>query len=269
MFRLSFWSAVFVVIASILFVALLVLPPTALILRGISAQAWERLPESGIPAAIVLSLVTSATSAVTILLLGTPLAYVLARWKFPLKPFISLMIELPIMLPPAVAGLALLITFGRRGLLGDVLNTVDINLPFTTAAVVIAQTFVAAPFFIRSAQTGFLNVPEDIEDAARVDGASDLELFWHVILPLSRRSLAVGLTLSWTRALGEFGATMLFAGNLQGRTQTMPLLVYSVLERDIDAAIWTGLILVFIALAALSVVHGLTRVELPRRKEEP
>jgi molybdate transport system permease protein len=190
-----------------------------------------------------------------IVLLGTPLAYALARWEFPYKSLLASLIELPIVLPPAVAGLALLITFGRRGFFGPTLEQLGISLPFTTAAVVIAQLFVAAPFYIRSAQVGFRSVPTELEDAAQVDGASSFEIFRFIIIPLSWRSLAAGLTLSWTRALGEFGATILFAGSLQGRTQTMPLLVYNVLERDIDAAIWTGLILIGIALLSLTVLR--------------
>lgn len=163
------------------------------------------------------------------------------------------------MLPPAVAGLALLTTFGRRGFLGPILGSLGISLPFTTAAVVFAQTFVSAPFYIRAAQVGFQAVPREIEDAARVDGASGLILFRYVTLPLSRRSLAAGLVLSWARALGEFGATILFAGSLQGRTQTMPLLIYNVLERDINASIWTGVILVGLALVALVISQWLAR----------
>jgi molybdate transport system permease protein len=132
-------------------------------------------------------------------------------------------------------------------------------LPFSTAAVVIAQTFISAPFFIRSAQVGFQSVDPEIEDAARVDGAGGLSLFSRITLPLAGRALAAGLALSWARALGEFGATILFAGSLQGRTQTMPLLVYNVLERDINAAIWTGLLLVLMALAALLLSQWLLR----------
>jgi molybdate transport system permease protein len=136
---------------------------------------------------------------------------------------------------------------------------VGITLPFSTTAVVIAQLFISAPFYIRAAQVGFRSIEKEIEDAGRVDGAGGLALFWHITLPLSRRALAAGLALSWARALGEFGATILFAGSLQGRTQTMPLLVYKVFERDINAAIWTGLVLVGMALAALLISQWLNR----------
>jgi molybdate transport system permease protein len=131
------------------------------------------------------------------------------------------------------------------------LKLVGISLPFTRTAVVLAQTFIAAPFYIRSAVVGFQSIPDELEDAARVDGASEIGVFRFITLPLARRSLAAGLVISWARALGEFGATILFAGSLQGETQTMPLLVYNILERDINAAILTGLLLIGMAAIAL------------------
>jgi molybdate transport system permease protein len=201
--------------------------------------------------AILLSLITTALSTLLTLLFGTPLAYVLARWKFPLRRLVRVLVELPIVLPPTVAGLALLLTMGRRGLLGPTLETIGVTLPFTTAAVIIAQMFVSAPFYIIAAQVGFQSIPREIEDAARVDGAAGLTMFRQITLPLSRTALAAGLTLSWARALGEFGGTILFAGSIAGRTQTMPLLVYNVLESNIDAAIWASLILLMLAFIAL------------------
>ncbi len=229
----------------------LVLPIAALMVRAVGAQAWENMPTSGIPDAIWLSFVSTLSTVALTLAFGTPLAYLLARRRFRLRRLVNVFVELPIVLPPAVAGLALLITFGRRGLLGPLLGDLGVSLPFTLGAVVLAQTFVAAPFYIRAAQVGFQGVAREIEDAARVDGAGGLRLFWHITLPLSSRNLASGIVLCWARALGEFGATILFAGSLQGRTQTMPLLIYNVIERDIDAAILTGLILIFLAVVAL------------------
>ena len=237
----------------------LMLPIAALVLRSAQTRAWEGLPDSGVSEAVTLSFITTLLTLVLTALFGTPLAYIFARWRFPFKNILNIFIELPIVLPPAVAGLALLTTFGRRGLFGPVLANFGISLPFTTAAVVFAQAFVSAPFYVRAAQIGFQSVPREIEDAARVDGASGLVLFRYVTLPLSRRALAAGLVLSWARALGEFGATILFAGSLQGRTQTMPLLIYNVLERDINASIWTGVILVSLALIALVVSQWLGR----------
>ena len=229
----------------------LVLPIAALMVRAVGAQAWENMPTSGIPDAIWLSFVSTLSTVALTLAFGTPLAYLLARRRFRLRRLVNVFVELPIVLPPAVAGLALLITFGRRGLLGPLLGDLGVSLPFTLGAVVLAQTIVAAPFYIRAAQVGFQGIAREIEDAARVDGAGGLRLFWHITLPLSSRNLASGIVLCWARALGEFGATILFAGSLQGRTQTMPLLIYNVIERDIDAAILTGLILIFLAVVAL------------------
>src|SRR5258708_1753959 len=224
---------------AILFLAL---PQIALIIRGIQSRGWEGLPNAGVTEALILSLTTTALSSLLTISIGTPLAYILAHWRFTGRRFLIVIVELPIVLPPTVAGLALLITAGRRGLFGPALESIGISLPFTTAAVVVAQTFVSAPFFIRAAQVGFASVPPEIEDAARVDGASGLGLFRRITLPLSATGLAAGLTLSWARAIGEFGATILFAGSLIGRTQTMTLLVYNVLESNLDAAVWASLI---------------------------
>ena len=252
--------------ASGLVLLLLFLPPVVLALRGVATRGWEGLPDAGVTEAVLLSLLTTFVTAVVTVALGTPLAYVLARWQFRFKRIINLLIELPIVLPPAVAGLALLVTFGRRGVLGPVLLGLGITLPFSTAAVVLAQLFVSAPFYIRSAQVGFASLDDEIEDAARVDGATGPVLFRYVTLPLAKRALGAGLALSWARALGEFGATILFAGSLQGRTQTMPLLVYNVLERDIDAAIWTGLLLVVMALITLVIAQWLARDREPEKR---
>ncbi len=246
-------------LASAFFVLLLTLPLLALVLRSIETRAWEEMPGSGIPEAVALSLWTTCCSALITVALGTPLAYVLSRWTFFGKKALTILIELPVVLPPAVAGLALLVAFGRLGVFGPTLVSVGISLSFSTAAVIIAQTFIAAPFYIRSAQVGFASVEREIEDAARVDGAAGLVLFWTITLPLASRALGAGLALSWARALGEFGATILFAGNLRGRTQTMPLLVYNIFERNINGAIWAGLLLVLMALVALLISQRLGR----------
>jgi len=226
-------------------------PIAVLALHSVQTGAWQSLAGSLVPDAVYLSLVTTAITTVLTLIFGTPLAYILARWRFRARRIINVLVELPIVLPPAVAGLALLLTLGRRGVFGPALEQFDIVLPFSMMAVVIAQAFVSAPFYIRAAQVGFQGIPRDIEDAARVDGAGSVRLFFLVTVPLAARSLGAGLVLSWARALGEFGATILFAGSLQGRTQTMPLLIYNILERDIDAAVTTGLLLVGFALVAL------------------
>jgi molybdate transport system permease protein len=234
-------------------------PQVALVIRAVASRGWEALPASGIGEALTLSLITTIFSTALTVTLGTPLAYVLARWRFTGRRLLIVMVELPIVLPPTVAGLALLVTAGRRGLLGPALGALNIALPFTTAAVVLAQTFVSAPFFIRAAQAGFSTIPREIEDAARVDGAGGFTLFRLISLPLAGSALAAGLTLSWARALGEFGATILFAGSIAGRTQTMTLFIYNILESNSDAAIWASLILLGLASVALLLSQWLTR----------
>jgi molybdate transport system permease protein len=234
-------------------------PIAALALRTLESRAWVDLDGAVVSDAIYLSFITTWITIIITAIFGTPLAYILARWRFRGRRVINVLVELPIVLPPAVAGLALLTTFGRRGVFGPFLESLDVLLPFSTAAVVLAQTFVAAPFYVRAAQIGFQGVSREIEDAARVDGAGGITLFARITAPLAARALSAGIILCWARALGEFGATILFAGNLQGRTQTMPLLIYSILERDIDAAITTGLLLVGLALIALLLSQWLGR----------
>jgi molybdate transport system permease protein len=159
-------------------------------------------------------------------------------------------------LPPSVAGLALLLVFGRRGLLSEPFDVLGISVPFTTIAVILAETFVSAPFFIRSARTGIAGVDRDLEDAARVDGASERQLFRAITVPLASAALAAGLVMSWARSLGEFGATIMFAGNVEGRTQTLPLVVYGEFQGgDLDASIAAAAILVIAAFGVLVAVR--------------
>ncbi|MBI1277225.1 MAG: molybdate ABC transporter permease subunit [Anaerolineaceae bacterium] len=240
----------------------LILPIMALIIRAIQTQAWQEMAGGSLLPAILLSLLTTTITLILTILIGTPLAYFLARHQFRGKRLLSVLIELPVVLPPAVAGLGLLVAFGRRGLFGPMLESVGVSLPFSTAAVILAQTFVAAPFYIRAAQVAFATVEPEIEAAGRVDGADGLVLFREITLPLSSRALGAGLALSWARSLGEFGATILFAGSLQGITQTMPLLIYKEFERNINAAIWAGLLLITLALGALLLSRYLNKSEL-------
>lgn len=255
------WFSCLTLAAGALLFLLLTLPLLTLTLRAISERGWETTSSGAVVQAITLSFITTGVTALLTLLLGTPLAYSLVTRRFPFARLAEVFIELPIVLPPAVAGLALLLMFGRRGWFGSLLDDAGLSLAFTTSAVVIAQLFVSAPFFIRSAQNGFADVPDEVIQAARVDGASDWHLFRAIMLPLARRGLAAGLVLSWARAMGEFGATILFAGSLQGRTQTMPLFIYNVIERDLGAAMWAGVILVAIALIALVISQYLRRSE--------
>jgi len=202
--------------------------------------------------ALRLSLVTTAVSLGLTLAFGTPLAYLLARRSFRGSSIVETFTDLPIVLPPSVAGLALLFVFGRQGLVGGTLELFGIVIPFTTFAVVLAQTFVAAPFFVRSARAGIAGVDQDTEDAARVDGASERHVFQLVTAPLAGAALAAGAVMSWSRALGEFGATIMFAGNIEGRTQTLPLVVYSEFGGgDLDASVAAAAILVLAAFGVL------------------
>lgn len=243
-------------------IALIVLPILALLMRAFSSSLSADVLGSGMLLnALTLSLATTSVSMLGIVLFGTPLALILARSDFPFKRIISVFIELPIVMPPVVAGLALLTAFGRRGLLGMHLANLGINIPFTPLAVILAQIFVAAPFYIRAVQFRLNTLPSELEEAAQIDGAQSWNLFRFILFPLSFPALLSGLMLSWARALGEFGATILFAGNLEGRTQTMPLLVYSALERDLDATFTSALFLLALAVLALGFVRWLTRLD--------
>lgn len=237
---------------------LLSLPVVALIWRSFQDKAWSLELDPRVGQAISLSFRTTFVSVIIIVVVGTPLSYILARWQFRGKRIVNALVELPIVMPPAVAGLGLLVAFGRRGLIGKFLfEDLGIRLVFSPAAVVMAQIFVAMPFFLRAAQLGFQNVDREIENAALVDGANPFTRFLFVTFPLSRRALLAGLLMSWARALGEFGATILFAGSLPGRTQTMTLLIYSTFEQNISAAIWTGLMLIGIAVVVIAVTQFL------------
>jgi molybdate transport system permease protein len=208
--------------------------------------------------ALTLSLVTTAISLTLTIALATPLAHVLARRRFRGASVVETIVDLPIVLPPSVAGLALLLALGRRGILGAPLAELGIEIPFTVVAVIIAQMFVSAPFFIRAARAGFLGVDRDFEDAARVDGASERQLAWAITIPLAAPALASGIVMTWARVLGEFGATIMFAGNFDGRTQTLPLVVYGKFQTgDVDASVAAATILILAAFAVLIAVRGI------------
>ena len=233
------------------------LPVAVLVARAIFDGSLARaLTAQVVLSALVLSLTTTAISLVLTVAFGLPLAFVLARRRFRGSGLVEAVVDLPLVLPPSVAGLALLLALGRRGLLGGPLEAVGIEIPFTTFAVILAQTFVSAPFFVRSARTGIASVERDFEDAARVDGASEISVFRHITVPLAGSALAAGIVMSWARALGEFGATIMFAGNLEGRTQTLPLVVYGEFQGgDLDASIAAAAILVLAAFGVLVAVR--------------
>ena len=239
-----------------LFALLIGLPIVAIFARtlpqGLIGEAigrpvvWEALRLSGLTTLLTLALT---------LVLGTPIAYLLARREFPGRSLLDSLIELPMVLPPAVAGIGLLMAFGRRGILGPALASLGITIGFTTAAVVLAQFFVAAPFYVRAARSGLLAVDREVEDAARTDGASEWATFRHVTVPMAMPALLGGAVMCWARALGEFGATIMFAGSFQGRTQTMPLAIYAALESDLDAALVLSAILVVVSFASLAILR--------------
>ena len=243
---------------AVLFAIFLALPVLTLVGRSLLSGALGAVAgSSAVLAGLGLSLTTTAISLLLTVMLGTPLAFVLARRSFRGKWLVDAFVDLPIVLPPSVAGLALLLVLGRRGLLGGPLGGAGLDIAFTAAAVVVAQTFVSAPFFIRSARAGIAAVERDLEDAARVDGASEPRLFWDVTVPLAAPALAAGLVMSWARALGEFGATIMFAGNVQGRTQTLPLVVFSEFQGgDLDASVAAAAMLVIAALGVLVAVRA-------------
>lgn len=243
----------------------LVAPLAALVYSSFSPSQWtEALRGAVLPKALGLSLATTALSLLLILLFGTPFAYLLARHRFPGKRLLDTVIDLPTVLPPAVAGLGLLMTFGRKGVLGPLIGVVGSDIAFTTAAVVIAQCFVAAPFYIRAARAGFESVDPDMEDVAATLGVPDAAIFWRVTVPMALPSLLGGAVMAWARALGEFGATIMFAGNFPGRTQTMPLAVYTELENDLGGALTLALILLLVSCAVLV----LPKLALERRSRE-
>ncbi len=225
------------ILPSLLMLGLLGLPLFALLWRAVGKDFFQNALSPTAMAALRLSLGTSAVTVLIAIVTGTPLAFLLARWKFRGKAAVELLIDLPVTLPPSVAGLSLLLAFGRQGIFGGWLAAVGISLPFTTAAVILAQTFVSTPLFIRSARLGFAGIERQLEEAATVEGADEWQIFRFIMFPLAGRAFLTGLILTWTRALGEFGATLLFAGNLIGKTQTMPLAIYLGFEQGIGVAI--------------------------------
>ncbi len=240
-----------------LFALFLGLPVIALVGRAVlDGSLAVAIASPVVLDALWLSLLTTAISLAITVTLGLPLAYVLARHRFRGRGLVEAVVDLPIVLPPSVAGLALLLVFGRRGLLSAPFELLGFSVPFTTVAVILAQTFVSAPFFIRSARTGIAGVDRDVEDAARADGASERQLFSGITIPLAGAALAAGLVMTWARALGEFGATIMFAGNVEGRTQTLPLVVYAEFQGgDLDASIAAAAILVLAAFGVLVAVR--------------
>jgi molybdate transport system permease protein len=214
------------------------------------------MTEPGVLTALRLSLVTATLATAVSLLLGVPLAWILARTDFPGRRVVRALVTVPLVLPPVVGGVALLLVFGRNGLLGAGLSEAfGISLPFTTAGVVVAEAFVAMPFLVISVEGALRGSDARYEEAAATLGAGRWTAFRRVTLPLVAPGVAAGAVLCWARALGEFGATITFAGNFPGRTQTMPLAVYLALEQDLDAAIVLSLVLLAVSVAVLAALR--------------
>lgn len=241
-------------IAASIGIVFLAIPVITMLWRAVDYRnALEREQTRGVLLdAIGLSLATSACAMVMVVAFGTPLAWVLARSNSRFSRVADAIVDLPILLPPAVAGIALLTGFGRMSIIGGWLDSRGIQIGFTAVAVVLAQTFVSAPFYVRSARAGFMRVLREMEESAADLGATPFDVFRKVTLPLARNSLIAGLVIAWARALGEFGATIMFAGNRRGVTQTMPLAIY---ERygsgDLPAAIMMSVVLLGISVVFL------------------
>ena len=232
--------------------AFLLLPLAALLVRAPWRGLGRLLSESDVLTALRLSLECATAATVAALVFGVPLAWVLARMRFPGLGLVRALVTLPLVLPPVVGGIALLLALGRNGIVGRHLDEwFGITLPFTTAGVIVAETFVAMPFLIVTVEGALRTADRDIEEAAVTLGASRLTVFRRITLPAIGPSLVAGSILCWARALGEFGATITFAGNLPGTTQTMPLAIYEAFEHDPEAAIALSLVLLLVAVIVL------------------
>jgi molybdate transport system permease protein len=247
---------------ALLALAFFSVPMIALTWRAIaSGELGENITSDLVLDSLRLSAITSTVTLAVAIMVGTPLAYLLARRQFRGKIVVDMLLDLPIVLPPTVAGVALLVTLGRRGVIGETLDASGVQIAFTTTAVVLAQLFVSAPFYIRTVKAGFEAVEPVYEGVASTLGASPLRTFWKVTLPLAWPSVVAGSILCWARALSELGATLIFAGNLQGETQTMPLAIISAFEsgRSINVPIALSVILVAAAAVLLLMLRLLAR----------
>lgn len=247
----------FLLLLSLPLILFLLIPLVALLLRLTPAALLEHLVQRQVAQAIGLSMATTTLTLGITLLVGTPVGYLLARREFRGRQVLDTLVDLPMVLPPAVAGIALLLAFGRRGLFGQYLSSAGIDIAFTQTAVVLAQLFVASPFYVKAAAAGFAGIDSDLEQAAALDGANHWQIFRLITLPLAGTTLLGGAVMTWARALGEFGATIIFAGNFPGRTQTMPLAIYLGFELDLNVALTLAVILLAASFLVLLVVKGL------------
>lgn len=242
----------------ILAAAFIALPVASLFIKSPLDTTLRSLHDPIVRDALRLSLTTSTLTTSIVVLIGTPVAYINARFHYFGKEITDSLIDLPVIMPPAVAGIALLMAFGRMGILGHYLNAFGMSIAFTTLAVVIAQVFVSSPFYIRQARTSFEDVDLAFKNAARTLGASRVYTFFHVIIPIAFNGLISGAIMAFARSLGEFGATIMFAGNFQGRTQTMPLAIYTAMQGDLDVSLCLALILVVFSFLVIAIVKTLS-----------
>lgn len=238
-------------IATVVVIAFLAIPVVALFLRVPLGEMLSRLDDDVVRDALIVTARTNAVAFVLTILVGTPAAYLLARRRFRGRTLVVTLVELPLVLPPAVAGIGLLAAFGRLGLLGDTFGALGLTVGFTQTAVVLAILFVAGPFYVRQAIAAFEALDDDLILAARTLGAGPGRAFWRVALPMSAGGLAAGATLSLARGIGEFGATIMFAGSLQGVTQTVTLAIYDQLSVDFEVALAIGALLVVVSALVL------------------
>jgi molybdate transport system permease protein len=234
--------------------AFLVLPLVAVFLRIPPGELFAQLGSDVALDALVVTAKTSLVAQAIIVLVGTPASYLIAMRAFRGRSVVITLIELPLVLPPAVAGIALLVTFGRLGLLGGTIDALGVSVGFTQAAVVMAVVFVAGPFYLRQAIAAFESVDADLMAASRTLGAGPAKTFWRIALPLATSGLGAGLALSFARGIGEFGATLFFAGSFQGVTQTLPLAIYAQFDVNLDLALGISALLVLVSAAILLIV---------------
>ena len=255
------WFAVALGVSIALVLGFLVLPVLAIFVNTTPARLVASLGESEATEALKLSLETTAIAIAIIVIIGTPAAFLLATRSFPGKSIVLTLVELPLVLPPAVAGIGLLAALGPDGLLGGALHDAHIQLVLQTAGVVVALVFVASPFYLRQAQTAFASIDRSYMDASRTLGAGQAQTFIRVAIPLARSGVIAGVALAWGRALGEFGATLMFAGSFQGITQTVPLAIYDRFATDFPSALALSAILVIVSASLLLAVKLLCRGE--------
>jgi molybdate transport system permease protein len=250
------WFTLAMGLLAVLLIGLLLLPTLALVLTASPGAIIAGFRHPIALPALLLSLATTLVALGVVVVLGTPLAWWLSRSDGRLGRVVETFVALPVVIPPAVAGIALLLTFGRRGLFGPALSGLGWSIAFSTTAVVIAQIFIAAPFYVQGATAAFRGLDRSLLVVARSLGASPARVFFRIALPLARPGLVAGAAMAWARALGEFGATLMFAGNLAGKTQTLPLAIYTALESDMRAAQALSLLLVVVAFGLLLVLRA-------------